>query len=75
MANQFLQVELIEGKFYVSKADSNEQTQMDSSKFAERILGGPFDREDHAKEWVNQQSERPNSFHIWQHSKEYASQT
>ena len=75
MANKFMQVEPIEGKWYASKADSNEQTQMDSSKFAERILGGPFDREDHAKEWANQQSERPNSFYVWQHSKEYASQT
>ena len=74
MSDQFQQLELIAGRFYVSRTDNNEPTQQPLATLSERILGGPFANKDDANQFVSQQDQQPTSYHVWQHSVEYASQ-
>ena len=74
MNDQFQQLELIEGQYYVSQNDNNEPTQQSLATLSERILGGPFANQNDADQFVSQQLQQPTSYRVWQHSEEFASQ-
>ncbi len=74
MNDQFQQVELIEGQFYVSQTDNNEPTQLSFATLSEQIIGGPFAKRDDANQLVSQQTQQPTSYHVWQHNEELAIQ-
>ena len=74
MSDQFQQLELIEGQYYVSRTDNNESAPQLFATLSERILGGPFANKDDANQFVSQQDQQPTSYHVWQHSAEFVSQ-